>query len=272
MEAAHQDYRQILKAELDNRCEQNPRYSLRAFARDLELSPSRLSEILNYKQGVSRKAAEKIAINLGYRENEIMYFCDLVSVRHARSVREKQDAHLRLLKKEVESKENKTFQLQIDAFRIISDWYHIGILELMKMRTFKPDAKWISRRLSVSPIQIELAIDRLIRVGLLKKNTTGHLEALENDGWIPGGIPSESIRKFHKQLLSKALEAISTQPVNQRYFQTHLLALDKEDVPEASKEIEQFQHRFCERFQKGDRKDKVYCVAMQLFKIAEEGL
>ncbi|NRA66347.1 MAG: TIGR02147 family protein [Pseudobacteriovorax sp.] len=269
---AHQDYRQILKSELDNRCEQNPRYSLRAFARDLSLSPSRLSEILNYKQGVSRKAAEKIAVNLGYRESEVIHFCDLVSVRHARSVREKQDAHLRLLKKQVESKENKTFQLQLDAFKIISDWYHIGILELMKLNTFKPDAKWIARRLGISPIQIELAIDRLLRVGLLKRTEDGRLEAIEVHGWIPGGIPSESIRKFHKQVLTKALEALSTQPVNQRHFQTHLFALNKDEVAEASKEMERFQNHFRERFESDGKKDKVYCIAMQLFKIAEEGV
>ena len=251
---AHQDYRQILKSELDNRCEQNPRYSLRAFARDLSLSPSRLSEILNYKQGVSRKAAEKIAVNLGYRESE------------------KQDAHLRLLKKQVESKENKTFQLQLDAFKIISDWYHIGILELMKLNTFKPDAKWIARRLGISPIQIELAIDRLLRVGLLKRTEDGRLEAIEVHGWIPGGIPSESIRKFHKQVLTKALEALSTQPVNQRHFQTHLFALNKDEVAEASKEMERFQNHFRERFESDGKKDKVYCIAMQLFKIAEEGV
>lgn len=267
---SHQDYRQILKSELDQRCEQNPRYSLRAFARDLDLSPSRLSEILNHKQGVSRKAAEKIALNLGYKEAEVLYFCDLVSVRHARSVREKQDSHLRLLKKQVESTENKTFQLQLDAFRIISDWYHIGILELMNMKSFKHDAKWIARRLGVSPIQIELAIDRLLRVGLLKKHGDGCLEPLENDGWIPGGVPSESIRKFHKQVLGKALEALSTQPVAQRYFQTHLLTLNSDEVAEASKEIERFQHRFCERFRREEKKDKVYCISMQLFKIAEE--
>ncbi|SME97943.1 TIGR02147 family protein [Pseudobacteriovorax antillogorgiicola] len=268
---AHADYRQILKAELDSRCGQNPRYSLRAFARDLNLSPSRLSEILNHKQGVSRKAAEKIAKNLGFRETEVVHFCDLVSVKHARSIKERQDAHLRILKKQAEQEETKTFQLKLDAFKIISDWYHIGILELMNMKGFRSDPRWIARRLGVTPIQIELAIDRLIRVGLLRRNRDDELEAVENDGWIPGGVPSESIRKFHRQILQKAMEAIATQPVDQRYVQTHVLALNKEDVPEASKEIEKFQHRFCQRFQTPEQKDLVYCISMQLFKIAEDG-
>ena len=60
------DYRLLLKSELASRTNQNPNYSLRAFARDLDLAPSRLSEVLNGKQGLSTQAAEKIAKTLGY--------------------------------------------------------------------------------------------------------------------------------------------------------------------------------------------------------------
>jgi uncharacterized protein (TIGR02147 family) len=265
------DYRRVLKEELNMRCEQNPRYSLRAFARDLELSPSRLSEILNRKQGLSRKAAKKVAERLGYREDEALHFCDLVSIRHARSVREKEDAHLRLTKRQTYANKDERFQLQLDAFKIISDWYHLGILELMKMKSFRSDVKWIARRLGIPVIQVELAIDRLARVGLLSRED-GELKATQADGWIPGGVPSESIRKFHRQVLQKATEAITTQPVSERVLGTHFLTLDKADLPAAAKEIERFQHEFCRKFRTDpNEKDTVYCISMQLFKIAEDG-
>lgn len=267
--AAVSDYRQILKEELNHRCDQNPRYSLRAFARDLKLSPSRLSEILNCKQGLSRKAAEKIAERLGMRDHEALHFCDLVSVNHARSHREKEDAQLRLIQRQTEMEKDECFHVQLDAFKIISDWYHLGILELMKMKGFRSDERWISRRLGVSVIQIELALERLMRVGLLKKENGEYL-ATKNDGWIPGGVPSESIRKFHRQVLQKAIESISTQPVDERILGTHFLTLNRDDVKEAAQEIEEFQLKFCRRFQAEKKKDSVYCIAMQLFKIAEE--
>ncbi len=263
------DYRQILKEELHQRCEQNPRYSLRAFARDLELSPSRLSEILNEKQGLSRKAAARISHKLGMRDEEAQHFCDLVSVKHARSHREKEDAQLRLLQRQSEIEKDEFFQLQLDAFKIIADWYHLGILELMNMKGFRSDERWMARRLGISAIQAELAVERLIRVGLLKK-VDGQLLATKKDGWIPGGVPSESIRKFHRQVLQKATESISTQAVDQRILGTHFLALDKADIKEAAKEIETFQLKFTRRFQSERPKDSIYCIAMQLFKIAEE--
>lgn len=265
------DYRSILKEELNARCEQNPRYSLRAFARDLNLSPSRLSEILNRKQGLSRKAAEKVALALGYRAEETMMFCDLVSVKHARSLKEKEEAHLRLIKRQTEVKRDERFQLQLDAFKVISDWYHLGILELMKMKSFRSDVKWMSRRLGIPVIQVELAIDRLARVGLLKREGNRFV-AIQSDGWIPGGVPSESIRKFHRQVLQRAIDAISTQPVNERILGTHFLTLNKSDLKDAAGEIERFQMEFCQKFQsEAGNRDSVYCIAMQLFKIAEDG-
>lgn len=271
MQGIQSDYRSILKEELNTRCEQNPRYSLRAFARDLKLSPSRLSEILNRKQGLSRKAAEKIAQSLGYRADEAIHFCDLVSVKHARGVQEKEAAQLRLIKRFADQKKDERFQLQLDSFRIISDWYHLGILELMKMKHFRADIRWMARRLGLPVIQVELAIDRLARVGLLERDGD-RLVALQADGWIPGGVPSESIRKFHRQVLQKAVEAISTQPVNERILGTHFLTLNKSDLKDASHEIERFQAEFCRKFQsESGLRDSVYCISMQLFKIAEDG-
>ena len=76
-------YRSILKDELLRRIRQNPRYSLRAFARDLRLSPSRLSEVLSGKQGLSRQAAKAITERLGWRGSEAERFIDLVESQHA---------------------------------------------------------------------------------------------------------------------------------------------------------------------------------------------
>ena len=60
----YQSYQDILKAELEKRQRANARYSLRAFARDLGVSPSNLSEILQRKAGLSRIKAQEIAKKL----------------------------------------------------------------------------------------------------------------------------------------------------------------------------------------------------------------
>jgi hypothetical protein len=49
----HRDYRAFLKSELEERMEKNSSYSLRAFARDLTVSPQMLSLVLNGKKTTS---------------------------------------------------------------------------------------------------------------------------------------------------------------------------------------------------------------------------
>lgn len=55
------NYRFFLKRELNARKARNAAYSLRSFARDLEMPSSKLSEVLNSKCGLSQKSAEKLA-------------------------------------------------------------------------------------------------------------------------------------------------------------------------------------------------------------------
>ena len=58
------DFREVLKQVLQKRAGNNPSYSQRAFARDLGISPSTLSEVLKGRYGLSEKKSREIALNL----------------------------------------------------------------------------------------------------------------------------------------------------------------------------------------------------------------
>ncbi|HXH75222.1 MAG TPA: hypothetical protein VNJ08_09675 [Bacteriovoracaceae bacterium] len=68
------DYQAVMLNELSYRKSSNPAYSLRSFARDLGLSPSRLSEILTRKGDLSPEKAGPVAIMLGLRNKEVNLF------------------------------------------------------------------------------------------------------------------------------------------------------------------------------------------------------
>src|SRR5688572_11232264 len=92
------DYREIMRQELARRIKQNPRYSQGAFARDLDLTAGRLSEILNGKQGLSSKAGEDIGKALRLNDEERQYFLDLITLAHGRSRVLRENARIRLLR------------------------------------------------------------------------------------------------------------------------------------------------------------------------------
>jgi hypothetical protein len=72
------DYREILSESYHQRRRQNPRYSLRAFARDISLSPSRLSEIIGGKGELSREKGTLIAKRLQLSPIRINDFIDMI--------------------------------------------------------------------------------------------------------------------------------------------------------------------------------------------------
>ena len=124
-------YQQILRTHLTDRTKHNPRYSLRAFARDLGMSPSRISEILSGKQGLSVQAGALIAKRLGFTDEEQAMFCDLVAASHARSLDARREAEIRLSKPKDRA---PVFEnMANDTFQFIAEWYHLALLQLMRL-------------------------------------------------------------------------------------------------------------------------------------------
>ena len=64
--------------EFDKRKRKNSSYSLNAFARYIGLQPSKLSEALNGKRGLSAVTGRKIANSLQFTDFEASYFICLI--------------------------------------------------------------------------------------------------------------------------------------------------------------------------------------------------
>ena len=87
---------EILRDELSKRMSNNPQYSLRAFARDLTVSPQQLCNVMNGRKGMSGGMALAIADRLQFTQGEKDYFCNLVQSQFARSQLAKDTALKRL--------------------------------------------------------------------------------------------------------------------------------------------------------------------------------
>jgi uncharacterized protein (TIGR02147 family) len=259
-----QDYRALLKDELEKRCKKNTRYSLRAFARDLGVSSARLSLVLAGKGGLSVERAHKIARILGLNETEREHFATLVEATHGRSAVTRELATVKLRQFEVPVYQ----QIQADAFRVISDWYHYAILELTVVDGFKPDPAWISKALGIAEMEAKLAVERLERLDLIEWKA-GTLVAKTGFTASTDGIPSESLRKFHQQILNKASEAIVLQTVEERNLSSITLAFDRSKMPEAAERIRRFRREFDRDMAAPQGADSVYCLAIQFFDLTK---
>ena len=258
------DYRTYLKDELGLRALANPQYSLRAFARDLQISPQVLSSVLNGKKNISSEVAIKIADKLKLSEVNRSYFHDLVELSQAKSQGLREVIKYRLGCYE----QNVTYRtIQEDIFKIIADWFHTAILELTMTDGFQNDPRWISERLGISPQDARLAVDRLLSLELLEVTSKSYKKtdinfATRND------ISSAALRQCNRQILEKAIIALEEQSVEQRDFGTMVMAIDPKKIPEAKKRIRKFRKDLSHFLETGERKE-IYAIGTQLFSLSK---
>ena len=239
--------RLILLDELAKRKLKNPAYSLRGFARDLNINPASLSQFFNGKRTLSRRSLIKVADSLSLSPEEKRAF---ISVPE-----------------EVDGGDAFRF-LQEDEFRLISDWYHYAIYALADTGKAKVDSKWLAAKLAIPPIQAKIGVERLIRLklvtaerGILKR--TARMLSTTID------VPSSAIRQYHKQNLEKAAKSIDQDSVDLRDMSSSTFLLDRRDLKEAKEFIRKFRRQFHKRFSKtGDH--AVYTFALQLFPLTKE--
>jgi uncharacterized protein (TIGR02147 family) len=259
------DYRDLLETQYERRSKADPRYSRRAFARDLELSPSQLSEVMKGVHGLSPAKAADIAERLQFPRDQAELFLDLVECQHARDARRRESARLRIERRHAEA----GFQtIAIDAFQMIAEWYHLAILELAKTKAFRGDAAWIARALSVPVESVWGAIRRLRRLGLVQVEND-EVQVAKSNVATPDDVPSQAIRSFHAQVLAKAKDALATQPVAEREFGALILPFCSDRVADAKRMLREFQERFCEEFKDVEAKDEVYALGVQFFRLSD---
>lgn len=254
------EHRTWLANELESRKKRLPSYSLRSFAARLGVSPSSLSQVLSGQRPMSVKMVHKVAdcLSLDPRER-----AQLLASVVSDKVR-----HLGVVADAAEGAQAPT-QLEVDTFRVISDWYHFAILSLLE--TVKPQGTlpWISKRLGLSALVVEQALLRLRRLGFVELKGRSYVRTGLNELRTPRQVPLAELRKWHHQIMEKAGESLDRDPVEMREFGGRTLAIDVKYLPEAKKLLNKFREDLGRLLERGDKK-RVYVLVTQLFPLDRE--
>lgn len=259
------NYIDILKHQLEIRSAKNSSYSLRAFARDLDLNPSRLSEILSKKKGLSLAAATILADKLGLNIEEKEFFLLSVKAQHARSLKVKDEATHTLNGLLAPQKKTKQFELQ--EIEQAYNWYHTAILELTELKDCQHTVEWFAKKLKLKKVIVKNALERLENIGWITFED-GIYKSSYIESETTFDVPSSTIRKYHEEILKKAEQSLMTDNVLEREFLNMTLAFSKEHMNEAKEAIRLFQKDFAEKFYpKEKEKDSVYQLSVHLFRL-----
>ncbi|MBI2605515.1 MAG: TIGR02147 family protein [Deltaproteobacteria bacterium] len=261
---AHTNYRGFLKSVLADRAAKNKAYSLRAFSKALSISPGVLSMILKGGKNLSLERALTVARKIGLKEKETEYFLLLVQLDRIA------DPELRgtfFDRAAAIRPSGKVFDLSVDLFKVIADWHHLAILESLDVDGLEWSPKSIAKFLGISPIEVEAAIERLARLELIEllegRKPTRTVSRL----LVDSKIPSESIRKYYRQVLQKAVESIETQTPKEKVFATEVFAFDATALEEAKSITDRYLEDLLKLSRKSKNRRDLYQAAVQFFRI-----
>lgn len=206
-----QDCRFYLREELNKRKQRRPQYSLRAFARDMSISPSFLSEFLNGKQALSRAKVYSIGEKLNLSPDQISHFWDLVELEFSSSTKAKASAKMRVQLRVT----NDNTRLDVDRYKVIADWYNLPVLELVTIESLQLSHAQIAKALGIEENLVEECVERLLNLNLIKREQNRYVAV--SDATIVGCQGSnQAIRNSHEQTLKKHAELVKVLDVNDR--------------------------------------------------------
>ncbi|KYG68816.1 hypothetical protein AZI87_06195 [Bdellovibrio bacteriovorus] len=243
---------EFLLNEYQRRRSSSPELTNAQFARILGIPSSRLSDYINGRRIMTQAVGRQVIKGLGMADTDFEHLKNLI---------------------EFDKRKVKTLlpegQLKEDEFGVICDWYHFAILALVPVKTFQPNANWIADRLNI-PLEVaSAAIDRLCRLGLLIVEdgkftvTKKQLETTHN-------IPSESLRRSHKQSITQVLDNMDRIPLDLRDVTSITFPMNRKKIPEAKRLIRNFRRKMATLMTQGPKTD-VYNLNVQLFPVTKVG-
>lgn len=241
----------FLMLELAKRQTRNSAYSLRAFARDLGIGVTTLSDVLADKRSLSKTNLEKVSVKLMLSPMEL----EQVWLEYKQNYQ-----------KDLEVDEHTL--VDEDTFRLIGDWKHLAILNLAKIpsnQAGKPS--WIAKRLGTTTEEASVTLERLLRLKLVKKQES-KLVRTSKPIVTTNNIPSMAIRKYHAENLWLAEKCLHDEPVTRRQFVSTTLAINPENLPRATELMIKTRNKIEAMLEEGPVSE-VYTVSFQMFPLTK---
>jgi uncharacterized protein (TIGR02147 family) len=250
--AAH-DINSLLRERLRAAKRRNPRFSLRSFAKQLGIDHSTLSQVLRSRRRLSPRALKAVGKCMGLSEETI-------------------EAYEQSLRKRPNSKSTsqdvRSIHVDLDTFQLLSVWYHYAILELIQVQSFKTDSRWIGNALGIAVEDVNVALQRLLRLGLLEMS--GRDRWIDKSGdaeFHSAALTEAACNQMNQEVHELAVDAIRRVPSQHRVHRQMVLAVDSTRLPRLRMLADEFMKVLRALVSEGDTTDDVYQVEISLFPV-----
>ena len=227
--------RELLKKEYDKRRLKNQYYSLRAFSRDLELSKTLVSDVINKNKQISKRSCIHIARKLDIEDYllEKMIFENTVAC----------------------PKENYR-ELSCEEFDKIATLLHFTILGYLKKDT-QVSKEDLFKAIEKDNFEIESCISNLIELNLIEQNDC-YLKRTKRPITTTSDIPSDSIKKYHDSSLDEIKRCLKEVEVELRDITSSTFLMKKENMIYLKEEIKKIKRKIEKKFENNQTEYNIY--------------
>ncbi len=176
-------FRERLEEEFAARRAKNQRYSLRAFAAFLGTDHSSLGQILRGDRKAPQASIRAWARKLGMTAEEAALYIAAGHVPDEPTAR----------------RQHQLRHWTAEALAIVREPAHWEIVRLSRTPGFQPDCRSIAAQAGLTVDQVNIALSRLLRLGLLASDSSGRWTDLT-------GVPTLTERQFRKIALARVRE------------------------------------------------------------------
>jgi uncharacterized protein (TIGR02147 family) len=133
---------------------------------------------------------------------------------------------------------------------------------------FKSDTKWVSKALGITVSEVNIAIERLQRLGFLRIDNKGrwHDES-GNITTVGNAFTTNAFKKMQRQILEKALLALEEVSLENRSQSSITLAVDSRMLPKIEEQIKVFRRKLVKNIESNGNYNQVFNLSISFYPI-----
>ncbi len=258
-------YREYLRAYYNERKQNDPTFSYRAFAKRAgNIAPNYLKLVIDGKRNLTPAMAEKFSKGLKLNPDETEFLRNLISMNHAKTDKQRNLFYQKLRADRMYKRYRRVESHQYDYY---SAWYNVALRELVSLPSFKEDETWIANRLDppISPRQVKQAFQKMLELGILDRDAEGHLTQSAPIITTGNEVRSLMVKNLHREMMARAAESMERQPPEHRHITGMSVAISHRQAEEIKRRIIQFGKEILDLVQEDDPPEEVYRMNIQWF-------
>lgn len=240
---------ETLKMELTRKKSRNQAYSLRTYARDLDIDPSNLSKIMTYQKELGFSLRVRLGKKLGFDSSEIISWLRPTD--------------------NFATNDQKYTEHDLRIFELVSEWQHYAILEVLKVKGFDPKPAAIAKAMGISLEQVKTSLSRMQELGLLEVRGDGLVPKDEASSSILSGATSRAHRSQQRQILEGAIDVLEKVPGELRSQTSMTMAIDTNKLDKAKELIKNFRRQMGQLLSSSSNLDEVYQLSISLYPVTQ---